>query len=237
MTLINNLTQEEMDHICADEHFRASIRKKIELEHASPKKTNNYWEFLNSSFGLWLLSAIFISGLGTLLSNHHNAVQKHQQEEEADRAESKNKLERIDRISMEISYRLSTSMIKLKAASKSIKDKTKENAFKLKLNALTPLSRPATDELPPLFPEFKNYSGLALIAELRTITEPGERKVLKDKLTALSALLYTTGSSNMQNPQAIESLAGDLINITQFKNTRWNNGFYFNDCTKDKPFC
>lgn len=50
-----SLTEEEKERIRHEEIFRAEIRESIENDSPSPKKKT--WKFLNSPFGVWLLSS------------------------------------------------------------------------------------------------------------------------------------------------------------------------------------
>lgn len=231
MTLSRNLTEQEMEFIQSEELFRAAIRQEIESKPTTGSALG-LWGFLNSSFGLWLLSTVFISWIGTIYTNYQNSEKVNQQIAEAQRLQK----DRGNRLSMEFSYRLSNALIKLEEADRIMDDKHEQaDPYKLRLDAFAELSRPSMEGRPPLFSEFKTYSGIALVAELSTITSPSERKVLKDRITALSGLLNDASIIDLNKPQAFKILAGELIERIQYP--RWENGFRFTDCHKENPFC
>jgi hypothetical protein len=51
------LNDDDKIRIRLEESYRTQVRKQAEKEAESKKKL---WAFVNSSFGIWLLSAIFI---------------------------------------------------------------------------------------------------------------------------------------------------------------------------------
>jgi hypothetical protein len=68
------LTEDELERIAAEEHYRQTIRKSLETEAAAasapappaPPPTHGFaaksLEFLNSSVGMWLLSSVVLTG-------------------------------------------------------------------------------------------------------------------------------------------------------------------------------
>lgn len=228
MGLSRGLNQKDLELI------RADLRKEIELK-ISKQDAIGFWGFLNSGFGLWLMSAIFISGIGTLYTNHQNAEKERQQIAETSRLEQKKAIDRINRLSMEFSYRLSNALIKLEAASKAMKSDPSRDPYKLRIDALAALSNPSSEQMPPLFSEFKAYSGVALVAELSTIMDTGENKALKERIAALSGILNDASIVDISKPQGFQDLAGELLKGV--KHHRWDNGFRFTDCTQSNPFC
>ena len=101
--------------------------------------------------------------------------------------------------------------------------------------ALAPLALPASDALPPLFPEFKSFSGLALIAELRRHAGAGEKQMLKDTLAGTSGLIYETFGESAKVARPARVVAGLLLQ--KMRSPKWDNGFPFTDCTEQNPFC
>lgn len=233
MAVEANEIKAEIDKIRQEELIRLEIQN--ELAPRKPDESSPIWEALNSNFGLWLLSAIFISGFGALYTNHQNKEKERQQIEQAARLNKKNILERIDRLSMEFSYRLSSSLIRLEAANTLSPSSTSIDARKTRVSAFAPLTSPAPDSGGALYPEFKDRSGLALLAELSTIAESGERAELKDIITRLSGILNAPSSIEPGTPAEFQSLAGKLLEST--KHWRWDTGFRYTDCKKENPFC
>jgi hypothetical protein len=65
-------------------------------------KPLSVWKFLNSSFALWLLSAVFITGIGSAFTQW-----------QAQTAEDRKNKEQIERIDLEISYRFSELLLQI----------------------------------------------------------------------------------------------------------------------------
>jgi hypothetical protein len=71
----SGLPEDVVLRIRAEEHLRFAVRQELEraeLEraHATDAQKSKTWQFLNSAFGLFLLTSVFVTGLGAFL-NHH----------------------------------------------------------------------------------------------------------------------------------------------------------------------
>ena len=88
--------------LLAREAFRARLQNQPVSDKARSWGTM-IWDALNSSFGLWFLSAIFISGAGSLYSANQSKKKEDQQIAAEKRAEDKKAQDRIDRLAMEFS--------------------------------------------------------------------------------------------------------------------------------------
>lgn len=221
-----------IEKIRQEEVIRTAIQKELAVSEQK-SNSNRIWELLNSKFGLWLLSTIFITGVGSLYTNYQNKIKEQQQIAEVNRKNEKLTNERIDRLSMEFSYRLSTSLILLEYANSL---SSKEIDFnKTKNQALAPLKDISSGENRALYPEFKDSSGLALIAELSTIVKAGERAELKDIITKISGVLNVKSSPDKMKKLNFMSLAGELLESTE--QWQYESGFRYLDCKKEKPFC
>lgn len=77
------------------------IRNKVRAEISKQKdQSSNLWKFLNSSFGIWILSSILLSGL-TLLYTNYSAFKVEQTQAQA----------RLFALKDEISYRLDSDLV------------------------------------------------------------------------------------------------------------------------------
>jgi len=214
-----------------EENYRSTIREELEKA-AKPK--NRVSGFLNSGFGLWLLSALFVSAAGSVYTDYQTRARAEAQATEAKRAEEKKIKELTQRIDLEISYRMSLALARLEAANRDQPTSGARLHQSVK-TALEPLTRPMGDSMPPLFPEFRAYSGLALIAELRRHVPDGEGLRLRKVLASLTGLVATVDAGQSGRPRSAHNVAGDLISI--MKSARWDNGFHYTDCSKENPFC
>jgi hypothetical protein len=61
------LTEETVERIIAEETIRLEVREKLD-KRKSDESSSRLVKFLNSSFGLFLLSTIFVTGLGGLFT-------------------------------------------------------------------------------------------------------------------------------------------------------------------------
>lgn len=143
--------------------------------------------------------------------------------------------ERIERLDLEIGYRLSTTQSNLQAVSAQPKPVTDPIRKQIR-QAVGPLFAPASEKMPPLYPEFASYSGLALIAELRRHVNPGEKERLNKVITALSGLNGELDDASSRQSADATLVAAGIIS-TMGEPRRWNLGFFYADCSKDKPFC
>jgi hypothetical protein len=234
------LTQTDKQRIQEEERFRSAIRKELSLS-SDPlinkkKWYESAWAAVNSNFGIWFLSAVLLTGVGKVYTDHQNSVQEQAKKREGEQAEEWRTKEISDRLTLEISFRFSNVMSRLHATSIRFGETLDEKSQAAIVEALEPLVRPATDAVPPLFPEFKSYSGLALVAELRRhVVGPATKENLKDTLAKTSGLMYEViGESNHKHRSA-RAVAGLLLE--RMRNPRWNNGFPYTDCSIETPFC
>jgi hypothetical protein len=228
-TPVDPLTDEEKSRIRRDEIYRQAIRDELKV----PGHFGDLvWRFLNSGFGLWLFSALFVTWGVNLYSDHRDAAREMAQKAEAERKESARVKELTERLDLEISYRLSFAMTRLEAANRAT-DGALPEPKRIRV-AVAAISSPMSEEMPPLFPEFRAYSGPALIAELRRHV-PEQQDLLKEKLASLTGLLDTIETGSDGKPFTVVSFAGELI--ARLKNSRWDNGFYYTDCSREQPFC
>lgn len=161
------LTDDELKHIAAEEHYRHSVRKTIEAQAAPPEPAapavperqgfgKKLFEFLNSSVGMWLLSSVVLTGGAAILQqiqHDHEIAQKNRQD--------------LSSHKFEIQHRLD-SMIFLLRRAKTVGDAK---------NALNGVFKSAI----PLTPELQNRSLASLYMSVQPLLAGSD----KDK-TALA---------------------------------------------------
>lgn len=218
------LSDSERERMRLEESYRHEVR--TQLAGSGPKSRRSAaWAFLNSSFALWLLSAVFITGAGALFTRYQE-----NREEEASRRE------RIERLDLEISYRYSLVLGQLwdltngdvnnpvLAQGRTAADVERVMAW---LN-----QRPSKDA-GWLYPEFAAYELPGLLAELRRFLadEPDERQKVDAALAKVAGRVWT----NTENP-SIKGLAAVIQRLLM--TDRWRQGyFYYIDCPVEQPFC
>lgn len=105
------LSHRERDLILAQERYRSEIQAQLNNQNGS--RSSPLIRFLNSSLGLWLLSAVFISGLGALYDSYSRDREKQAAIETEERARGQKADDEISRLDQEISFRLSEMIAKL----------------------------------------------------------------------------------------------------------------------------
>src|ERR1051325_8164326 len=204
------LTESEMARIRAEEVYREEVRKSLHARSSTPRAV---LQFFNSGLGLWLLSAIFITGAGAAFQSCQSR-----------QAEARNRAERIDRLDYETSHRFSRILHALKRSHTSADSPL----------AASPLKSLDTsyERYDSLYPEFSRFSLAALVAELRRIVPtPRERSDLDTVLVRLGAR-----ESLLPDTLPPEALAKEILADLVLK--RWKGSyFYYIDCPPDDPFC
>lgn len=196
-------------------------------------------EFLNSAFGLWLAGLLALTVAPNLYQYCGSIIDKQKQKE---MSRQKN-IEEFESLSTEISYRLSTVLMRLHAISiddrlNALSSNEKNEAIE---QAFYALSRNPDEIYSSLLPQYKNLNGIAIMSEiLKLKDDPGEKIVLKDamfnvsKLIVSSTLRSSTGNSAKQ-------MAEELLNAVHGMQKYFIRLPYL-DCDKERhlekfPFC
>ena len=76
------LSNEQMKRVIEEERLRLQVRSELERESKTTKGA--FWEFVNSAFGIFLLSSVFVTGLGGLFTvwTQHNREKENRIREE-----------------------------------------------------------------------------------------------------------------------------------------------------------
>ena len=195
------------------------------------------WAFLNSSFGLWLLSAILLTWAGTLYTQSQNHRAEEQKKQDAQTAELVKNQKLVERLDLEIGYRFSQSQVHLASLVRDWGGKEKHFPFRDGRgemdvrDILDGLSQPADKKSPALYQEFSNLSTIALIAELRRHVSVKEKAELDRVLADLSGI-YIFLDVRKVPISDVRAVGGALFNGLTLP--RWRAArFYFSDC----PFC
>lgn len=213
------LTDEEADRIRLEEHYRYEIRQRL----CTDKQPSRLWAFLNSSFGMWILSAIVLSGLGSLYTKHREQHETQEREQQA-----------VERLDLEIGYRFSQVQVFLYETSRlKIPDQERESKVRI---ALLGLTKPptTTSDFQHLFPEYSTFGLPALIAELRRLeSDPEHIDSLRGVMPHLAGLevFFEVQDAPLTNPTKV---AGAIIDKLVLG--RWERLWYFLDGSKDDPF-
>jgi hypothetical protein len=229
------LTDADKARIRNEELFRSEVRKELNPPPVAKTRRERLWEFANSAFGLALLFTVVLGGSAKWYTDHQNKIEEAAKKREAEVLEERRIKELYDRLMLEISFRYSVTMSKLKDADTKYAERDTSDSQNAVARALAPLALPTSETFPPLFQEFKSYSGLALIAELRRHGGAGEKKELDRILVRTTGLIYETTGENKRTNRSPRSVASLLIHTMHY--AKWDKGFPYTDCTEEKPFC
>ncbi len=79
------LTEEEKARIRAEEVFRREVHKNLEATKPLLSGRQKLWSWLNSAFGLWLLSSVVLTGLTTAYTSYRNQREQQLKKEEIEK--------------------------------------------------------------------------------------------------------------------------------------------------------
>ena len=208
------LTDADKERIRGEELYRYEVRKALPSP-ASPGHASPAIRFLSSPLGLWLLSAVFITGIG-------GAWSKYLERQSDLRATTL----KIDRLDSEISHRYSQVLQRLFTIAHNRRDSN------LSTSEVVSLLEQPGEHLRPLYREFFGRPVSELVAELRLLLSSGRERDEVDKL--LGHLTTASPLSRIEDePQ--ESAAGIL---SSFVLPRWKRfSFYHVKCLPSEPFC
>lgn len=218
------LTDADKVKIRLEEQYRIEVRAQLEST-AKAKSRNRLWAFLNSSFGLWLLSAVFITGIGATVTRYR-----------AEQAAAKHHKELIERLDLEISYRLSQVLIRLYE----LTDRTKDP--RLAVNRSTDdvsrvvalLSEPRGDRFPSLYADFASMGLPALMADLRRYLGGKQRQSVDHAIVAIAS----GGFADATELKDVKALAAQIIASIIQERSEWSNTWFpYVDCPANAPFC
>jgi hypothetical protein len=151
------LSEEEKKRIEVVETYKFEVKDKLEYQKARKFGLGMVYSFFNSKFGLWVLSAIFVSGGVKVYDDY-----KVKQENEKTRGEI------IEKLDNEISFKFDRVLASLEL----IKEKEPEGVWDQEFSTMEEaknfalgINKDSGKEEKYLYEEFKNWSLLALIVE------------------------------------------------------------------------
>jgi hypothetical protein len=227
------LSSAERDKIGVEERYRAEIREYLLQDRRGKSRV---WTFVNSTFGIWLFSAILISWGGTLYTQSQNRRAERLKQLEIEHLDSLRKIDLVEKLDLEIGYRLSQMQIQFALMSnwmtngppfRLLPGKTETDVKEV----VDTLGEPPKGVFRSLYGEFSNFSTIGLIAELRRHV-PAEQKKEIDNVIADVSGIYIRFEVDKVKRSDVDGVARSIFkNVTM---DRWRKGsFYFTEC----PFC
>lgn len=230
------LTDEDRERILLEERHRLEVRN--DLEKQKPKGAARFIAFLNTQLGIWLLTAVVLTGGG-----YYYTWRK---ETNAENFRIKDRIETLDN---EIAYRLHITLnmlfenserhATLIAQGRPLGPEN-DQLISEDLAAMHLLDRSPSDNLfPPLFPEYAKYNFIGLVAEERRLVPLAQREELSEVLGS-ARWIMPYGSSDMRRSQLSNPETVAKYVLEKLVRERWSgkhNWFPFLDCKPEKPFC
>lgn len=236
----SELSSATIARIQREESLRHSIQEALK-----PKKERGVLAFLNNAFVLWAFSAVFVTWGGNWYQTETARQRADDQRREAklkeeaaiqELQEAREYQRRQDhlRVSLEFSFRLSTTLSRLRLADRQFGETSSsdsQRSIELALLALT---------LPPshagyLYPQNRELSGLAVLAELERHSLPGEADNIRTAVARLSNAIdrvMTTTPAERKTPRQSAELLVEAVSNAALK-----SHFAFTDCSPHDPFC
>jgi hypothetical protein len=222
------LTEDEKEHIRAEEVFRHEIQQQYAKESGGDSR---FWKIINSGFFLWFMSTIIVGIVSFSYSNFDKRRQEQHTKDEREITIEQEKRVIMRKIDAEVSNRLYyfAQLAKLQGN-------------KLPANALFILEKPASIDYPVnVFPEFMNRNLQSLLWELLQVVPEGEKKDVEPaykqarELSSmfLSESILKSASFRLPESQLLKDFHANAINaivgehqrmrLQVFNLERWGN--------------
>ena len=221
------LTDQEKEKIRLEEAYRNEVR---EFYKKKESKKPFLWfipTFFNSAFGLWLLSAIFITGGVKLYEDY-----------KAEKSDIKKTTEEIDKLELEIGYRYSQVLVNLYGLSiDSVKPKlTRSQKIEEVRKVALSMGNSKNFENTFLYAEYSNWSLLALLAEeKRLLHHLGEDTDWINRVIGHISGLKVFYEVRNVDFSDVNKVAGNIQKELWLE--RWKyGGFYFSEGSMESPF-
>jgi hypothetical protein len=177
------LTEDERQQIRLEEFYRDEVRKT--MVPATPTPGRGLIPFLNTSLGLWLLSAIFISGVTNLYTAEQSRNERSRIQAEADRT----RLNKQHTLDSELKYRLTYAIVSIGIFQRDYSDKPLSVEMQAAIDTIARMAADAPKEskLPPLNPQYADYTLAQVLSDLReTLQDSGLRTQIDHSLKTVA---------------------------------------------------
>lgn len=218
------LTDAQRQTIQLEERYRQEVRAQFK----SPPPPLTLWSALNSQFGMWLLSAVLLSGVSTLYANVRADI--------AERAQAR---ERVERLDFEIGFRFSQVQGQLERLDETRTEPGIESRMQRVLRMLreppAALKAENSESYIGLYPEYVSFGIPALLAEERRYSDPATRTQLDRSLAHLSNLrvFLQVAKTPLSKPSEVAGAVISELVLPRWKaTTKW----YYLDGSRESPF-
>jgi hypothetical protein len=212
------LSEEEKKRIELVESYKFDVLDKLQTKKAKKFGLGMVFSFFNSKFGLWVLSAIFVSG-GVKVYDDYKVKQENE----------KTRTEIIEKLDNEIAFKFNKLLVAIDLIKKKdlevVADEIFSNMEEAKSFALW-IKKETGKEENYLYEEYKNWSLLALLVEQKRqldhlgIKDPELEKVIFH-LNEL-AEFFENRQLNYDDIDSIKEIIGENLVLSRWK----SNGLF-----------
>jgi len=196
----NDLDTNAKTRILLEEQYRQEIKSRL-VQKEEINNKSRLWKFLNSSFGIWLLTSVVVSGLGTLYTTYQDQRKSEEIKSAEQREQSRIRQTSIERLDLEIAFRFSQYI----SALSQIYDFQNDGRFgKLASGDLysfmgTPeaVSRERWLYINPLYDDNKDKTTTGIVAEISRLEQS------KEEISELRRVI-----SNLSNLRSLFTMRG-----------------------------
>jgi len=186
------LLEEEKERIRAEEIFRHEVRQKIEAEAPRHSRRKRLWTLLNSSFALWFLSSVVLSGLTGAVTWYQRWNNERLRKADVERC-----------LNIEISSRIFDGLDELRLDQKRIENGSVIPALTVYMYGVTYLDNRVTYNTETydfsVYPEYKQRKFRSLIFELSEVVDPSALPALRDAESNYRQLVNLAGQETLGN--------------------------------------
>jgi hypothetical protein len=209
------LTDKEKDHIRQEEIYRHEVQQALTEKKPKEKSGGSLWAFLNSAFGLWLLSTLAVS----MITWGFSKLQEDRANELANR-------DAFQHLNTEIGARIHQLSVLAKDLGKNA---TPDAEGKYNVHVDVPiydmwayLGRPPSDtQIGPIinvYPEYKDLTTLQLFYELEAVSPDDQKAEIIQAQTALQGLydtvsMYMNASGSTVSEAELQSLEAEVNEV------------------------
>lgn len=222
------LTESEKDKIRLEEVYRAEARAKLQPSEPRKPEVPKLLQFLSNGFVLWMLSAIFITYGAKQYESYKASL--------ADQAKTK---EAIERLNLEISYRMCRILVELYL----LTDRSKDNEKLAKEHTAEDVKKivyylKQVDGTGGVYlnPEYAKWGIIGLIAEEKRnlLHVNGQDEQLNRVLENLTGIevFFEVRKTDFADVRRVAGMIEDELILPDWK----QNSFYFFDGSSRSPF-
>jgi hypothetical protein len=217
------LTEEERTRIRAEEIFRLEVRGELEASKPRSSRRQRLGSWVNSSFGLWVLSSVVLTGLTTAFTYYQSWRSDRMRKEEIEQ-----------RLDIEISNRMSSALARLRIVQHDIGQGTFSPPADIYGDVVFYLDNffiynPSNPQDLSIYPEYQKRNFRSLVFELSTVVKPSALPELREALAGyvrlkdLASLPNSSGKTVGGKRESIQAVDDSMEFLEGQMKNRWRS--------------